>query len=89
MKKLLITLLLAVQANAYEITLKFPSKYDAEKWVVWYLDGGGEQIADYYANDWNVQDFTRSCGTRPYLFLVREKEFLSGNTTTNGVRNEE
>lgn len=81
-------LMLAVQANAYEVTLKFDSKEQAEKWVIWYLDGGGEQIADFYANDFDVKDFVQSCGTRPYLYLAREKEFLSGNTINNGDRNE-
>lgn len=88
MKKLLITLLLAVQANAYEVTLQFPSKQDAKSWVVWYLDGGGEQIADYYVNDFNVGDLVNDDRTFTYLFLVREKEFLSGNTKCIGDNNE-
>lgn len=76
---ILLTMLLAIRANAYDLTLKFSSKEEARQWVVWYLDGGGEQSADFYATDFNVQNLMTNEGQfnnneRPYIFLVEDKE---------------
>lgn len=75
---ILCTLLLASQVNAYELKLKFASKRDAKAWVVWYLDGGGEQVSDYYANTWNIENLMANDGRykRPYLYLVKDKEMI-------------
>jgi hypothetical protein len=32
------------------LTLIFQSPDDVEQWIAWYLDGGGEQVANYYSN---------------------------------------
>lgn len=79
MKIFLVTLLMALQANAYQVTLKFKNKEEARQWVVWYLDGGGEQSSDFYANDFDITDVIngdgRTINTAPYLFLVCDKEY--------------
>ena len=88
MKKLLIILLLAIQANAYEVTFKFENKEEAKKFVIWYLDGGGEQISSFNAEDWNINSLINSDEVNeiPCLYVVREKEFYCERTTTRGNR---
>ena len=85
MKKLLLLslVLLASQANAYEITLKFKCKEEAKQWVVWYLDGGGEQSSDYYASDFQLNNLITNDGVYvnkvPMLYLVQDKELNYGS----------
>lgn len=35
------------------LELVFESEKDRESWVGWYLDGGGEQESEMYADDWD------------------------------------
>lgn len=54
MKKILLALMLvgSLQAAEIEVTLKFESERAAKDWIIWYLDGGGEQVANFFVGDW-------------------------------------
>lgn len=41
-------------ANAFQITLNFYDKQDASEWFAWYVDGSGEQISGFIAEDWLI-----------------------------------
>lgn len=81
MNKIFISTLLFFTINnafSYDLTLKFKTKKEAQEWAIWYLDGGGEQIAEYSAVNFNIKKLMTNEGQnnndRPYLFLVKDKE---------------
>jgi hypothetical protein len=46
----------SVMANS-ELILKFKNKKEKEEWIMWYLDGGGEDQSGYYVMTWNEMIF--------------------------------
>ena len=52
---LLLSVLLSLNVQAkHMIKLEFDSLEESKKWIVWYLDQGGEEASGFIVENWNI-----------------------------------
>ena len=62
--KYLLVLAMLVSGNSFaknkpthKIILEFKNNKDKDKWLVWYLDQGGEEASGFIVDDWTDNTF--------------------------------